>query len=69
MHHKRKGPKSTRAGCLLCKPHKRQGAPRADRQKHSVLKAMGSARSPMGDPNSQCESIHAPVLEYEISIY
>lgn len=25
MHHKRKGPKSTRAGCLLCKPHKRQG--------------------------------------------
>lgn len=26
-HHKRKGPKSTRAGCLLCKPHKRQGAP------------------------------------------
>ncbi|MCA8901697.1 MAG: hypothetical protein KDA53_10640 [Hyphomonas sp.] len=24
-HHKRKGPKSTRSGCLLCKPHKRQG--------------------------------------------
>lgn len=24
-HHKRKGPKSTRAGCLMCKPHKRQG--------------------------------------------
>ncbi len=23
--HKRKGPKSTRSGCLLCKPHKRQG--------------------------------------------
>jgi hypothetical protein len=22
---KRKGPKSTRAGCLMCKPHKRQG--------------------------------------------
>jgi hypothetical protein len=22
---KRKGPKSTRAGCLKCKPHKRQG--------------------------------------------
>ncbi len=28
MHHKRKGPKSTRSGCMLCKPHKRQGAPR-----------------------------------------
>lgn len=26
MHHKRGRPKSTRAGCLLCKPHKRQGA-------------------------------------------
>lgn len=24
MHFKRKGPKSTRAGCLLCKPHKHQ---------------------------------------------
>lgn len=24
MHHKRKGPKSTRAGCLRCKPHKDQ---------------------------------------------
>lgn len=23
-HHKRKGPKSTRAGCLLCKPYKHQ---------------------------------------------
>jgi hypothetical protein len=28
MNHKRKGPKSTRSGCLLCKPHKRQGHPR-----------------------------------------
>lgn len=35
MHHKRKGPKSTRAGCLLCKPHKRQGTKRAHRQRHS----------------------------------
>ncbi|MCP3957953.1 MAG: hypothetical protein GY719_08885 [bacterium] len=24
--HKRRGPKSTRAGCLLCKPHKDQAA-------------------------------------------
>lgn len=23
-NHKRKGPKSTRAGCLYCKPHKHQ---------------------------------------------
>jgi hypothetical protein len=26
MNHKRRRPKSTRAGCLLCKPHKRQGS-------------------------------------------
>jgi hypothetical protein len=25
MNFKRKGPKSTRSGCMLCKPHKRQG--------------------------------------------
>jgi hypothetical protein len=31
MHHKRKGPKSTRAGCLMCKPHKRQGVKLSDR--------------------------------------
>jgi hypothetical protein len=36
MNFKRKGPKSTRAGCLLCKPHKRQGAPHKERQRHSV---------------------------------
>ena len=32
-HHKRKGPKSARAGCLLCKPHKRQGAPLRHRER------------------------------------
>lgn len=26
MHHKRGKPKSGRAGCLMCKPWKRQGA-------------------------------------------
>lgn len=25
MNHKRKRPKSTRAGCLMCKPQKHQG--------------------------------------------
>jgi hypothetical protein len=28
MHHKQHRPKSARAGCLMCKPHKRQGAKR-----------------------------------------
>ena len=31
-HHKRKGPKSARSGCLLCKPHKRQGVDAPTRQ-------------------------------------
>jgi hypothetical protein len=36
-HHRRRGPKSTRAGCLLCKPHKHQaerhhGRARSDRR-------------------------------------
>lgn len=35
MHHKRHRPKSTRAGCLLCKPHKRQGSCRHQRAKFS----------------------------------
>jgi len=30
MHHKRGKPKSVRAGCLLCKPHKHQA------EKHHV---------------------------------
>lgn len=33
MHHKRRGPKSTRAGCLMCKPHKRQGQKKTTRVK------------------------------------
>ena len=42
-HHKRKGPKSSRAGCLLCKPHKRQGAPLNARDKFSILRARKAA--------------------------
>jgi hypothetical protein len=37
MHHKRKGPKSTRAGCLMCKPHKAHGwCPRHKNMKFGV---------------------------------
>ncbi len=43
-HHKRKGPKSTRAGCLLCKPQKRQGAPEKDRRKFSDLRKIDGAK-------------------------
>lgn len=52
MHFKRKGPKSTRAGCLLCKPHKRQGAPHAERQRHSVNKKLTDARQQISDARS-----------------
>lgn len=44
-HHKRRGPKSTRAGCLLCKPHKRQGAPKKDRLKFSDIRAKKAAEA------------------------
>jgi hypothetical protein len=49
MHFKRKGPKSTRAGCLLCKPHKRQGAKLADRQRHSVNRQLAACRAQIDD--------------------
>ena len=35
--HKRKGPKSTRAGCLMCKPHKRQGVKIPTRQEIKAI--------------------------------
>ena len=31
MNHKRKGPKSTRSGCLLCKYHKHQAFKHSER--------------------------------------
>jgi hypothetical protein len=40
MNHKRHKPKSTRAGCLLCKPHKRQGSPLKDRDKPSLKRKL-----------------------------
>lgn len=37
---KRKGPKSTQAGCLMCKPHKRQGARLKERVRFRVWQKM-----------------------------
>ncbi len=42
---KRKGPKSTRAGCLLCKPHKRQGQKLVVRLAVSDRRRIEAARS------------------------
>ena len=46
MNHKRKEPKSTRSGCLMSKPHKRQG----DRRKVKVkgLPVHMEIRGPLG---------------------
>ncbi len=38
MHHKRKRPKNRRAGCLLCKPHKANGA--KGRKSHQTLQEL-----------------------------
>jgi hypothetical protein len=43
-HFKRKGPKSTRAGCLMCKPHKRQGQRLAIRGTFGDWRKMRSMR-------------------------
>ncbi len=49
MHFKRKGPKSTRSGCMMCKPHKRQGAEYAARSRFSAVRRMLSAAAQLKD--------------------
>lgn len=46
-HHKRKGPKSTRSGCLLCKPHKRQGGKHTHKAREAAVRkaALADIRS------------------------
>jgi hypothetical protein len=44
MNFKRKRPKSTRAGCLLCKPHKRQGSCLQHRDRFGVYRKSEAAR-------------------------
>lgn len=39
-HYKRHRPKNRRAGCLLCKPHKANGARPADRSPPSARRRM-----------------------------
>jgi len=36
MHHKRGKPKNQRAGCLLCKPHKMNGAGGLKKEVHKI---------------------------------
>ena len=41
--HKRKGPKSTRGGCLFCKPWKAEGTSPKDEQRHRLTVAIDGA--------------------------
>ena len=50
-HHKRKGPKSTRSGCLLCKPHKHQGV---DAPKRQELEARLDERDQIEEAANDC---------------
>lgn len=47
MHHKRKKSKSSRAGCLFCKPHKRQGSKRSERLNGGNLRRLSAANAKM----------------------
>jgi hypothetical protein len=46
---KRKGPKSTRAGCLMCKPHKRQGQQLMMRMTFAEFRKWNAAREQLNE--------------------
>ncbi|MGB7952188.1 MAG: hypothetical protein WCH75_31255 [Candidatus Binatia bacterium] len=48
-HYKRKGPKSTRAGCLLCKPYKRQGSKLLERAPFNQVRKERDAAQQIAD--------------------
>jgi|HubBroStandDraft_4_1064222.scaffolds.fasta_scaffold48987_2 hypothetical protein len=52
MNHKRKRPKNARAGCLLCKPHKANGA--KDRQPPAVVRRTQRARDERTASEVEC---------------
>ena len=49
---KRKGPKSTRAGCLMCKPHKRQGQKLLVRLRFNEIRRLRAAQEQLLDLNA-----------------
>jgi len=53
-HRMRESPKSTRAGCLLCKPYKRQGALKETRRKFSELRKIGAADDTFAAADLEC---------------
>ena len=59
MNHKRKRPKNARAGCLLCKPHKANGA--KNRQSPSVVRRVQRGRDDRAVLEESMESIRREV--------
>lgn len=55
MHHKRKRPKSRRAGCLLCKPHKANGCC----IRHKDMRHGNRKRHEAGRDQLRCEGFSA----------
>lgn len=53
MHHERKRPKSARAGCLLCKPHKANGWC----GRHKDMRFGNRKRCEAGSAGLKCEGI------------
>lgn len=59
MHHKRKKPKSGRAGCLMCKSHKHQGSKkRLCNQTHQEKLSRISENEQVRDVTSRHERHH-----------
>lgn len=59
-HHKRRKPKSSRAGCLLCKPHKANGAKsRLCNQTPQEKRSRATHREQVGECEPLAASSHA----------
>lgn len=60
VNHKRGRSKNARAGCLLCKPHKANGAALADREPVFARRRRYSQSEIDEDLLTREESLHAP---------
>jgi hypothetical protein len=59
MNHKRRRPKNARAGCLMCKPHKANGAKNRDRS--SVVRRTQRGRDERAGLEESMENIRREV--------
>lgn len=60
MHHKRGKPKKARAGCLLCKPHKRNGENKmaaVSKTGFARIRADHGARSDLREAQADCAKL------------